>query len=134
MTKSDLAAKFSGFLADMGFRPEIDKDGDVKFYFEGGLYYILLAENDPEFMRLVFPNFWQIESDEEKMKVTIAAAFASADTKVAKVIVVGDNVWATVESFTETPEQFMGVFKRSMSALRTAVSTFRDNMKELSKM
>ena len=132
MTKGELADIYSDFLTRQGFRPEIDKDGDVKFYFEGGLYYILISEKDPEFFRLVYPNFWEIENDQEKMKATIAASFATADTKVAKVFVLRDNVWASVESFFESPDHFMGVFKRSMSALRTAVSTFRDNMKELS--
>ncbi|HOJ13411.1 MAG TPA: hypothetical protein PLS81_04775 [Deltaproteobacteria bacterium] len=132
MTKSELAARYTDFLTDQGFRPEIDKDGDVKFLFEGGLYYILVSEKDPEFFRLVYPNFWEIESDEEKMKATIAASFATADTKVAKVILVGNNVWASVESFFESPDHFKGVFRRSISAIRTAVSSFRDNMKQLS--
>ena len=51
------------------------------------------------FFRLVFPNFWEIESDGERAQALGAAQEATADTKVAKVFLVKDNVWASVELF-----------------------------------
>jgi hypothetical protein len=81
-------------------------------------------ERDEEFFRIAFPNFWPIESPEERAKVTQAALDATASTKVAKVFPVQDNVWATLELFCLPPENFKLVFRRSFSALQSAVTTF----------
>jgi hypothetical protein len=130
MNKAERAQIYSDYLRGEGYLPSIDQDGDVKFKKEGGIYYIMFSEEDAEFFRLVFPNFWSIETTEERAKVEKAALHATAGTKVAKVFPVKDNVWATIELFCSPPECFKPVFPRSMSALRAAVETFAEKMRE----
>ena len=89
---------------------------------------MILDENDEQFYRLVVPNFWTIESDEERERVIRAAMQASAKTKVAKIFPVKDDTWASVELFLSGPEEFGGVFARSLSALQSAVRTFRESI------
>lgn len=119
---------FSDFLRSEGYVPEIDDDGDIVFKYEGFTYLIILDATDEEFFRVVLPNFWSIENVVERAKVEQAAIAATADTKVAKVFPVRDNVWATVELFCSPIENAKDVFRRSMSALQTAVRTFADEM------
>ncbi|GAB4307772.1 MAG: hypothetical protein Kow0069_05570 [Promethearchaeota archaeon] len=131
MDKKKRAKIVYDFLKSEGYRPEIDRDGDVVYKQEGRTYVIILEERDPEFFRIVFPNFWPIESQEERLKVSIAANEATAMTKAAKVFPIRDNVWASLGSFVDPFESFKKVFKRSMGALNQCVFNFQKKMQEL---
>ncbi len=119
------------FLEAGGYRPELDKDGDVAFKHEGGNYIIQVDENDNVYFRLIYPNFWEIESEEERQDVLIAGNFTNSDIKCAKVFMLRDNVWAVVEIFLAKPEDYEKLLSRSISSIQSVVGTFRSKMQEL---
>lgn len=129
---SPLANLYKSFLEEEGYRPHIDEDGDVVFKEEGRTYYIDVDDSDEEFFRIVFPNFWEIESTEELARVIYAANYATMKTKVAKVYVRSDgqDTIASAELFFADREQFKPVFHRAMAAIRAAVQTFVDKVRE----
>jgi hypothetical protein len=129
MSKKDRIQFYSDFLRKEGYAPEIDKEGDIIFKCEGRTYYIILSEEDAEYFQLVFPNFWSIENETERARAEKAAASASVETKVAKVFLVRDNTWATLELFCADPDHVKPVFRRSMAALQTAVGKFAEKMR-----
>lgn len=130
MDKSQRAEMYLDYLRKEGYVPDVDKDGDIVFRLEGKTYCIIIDENDEMFFRLIFPNFWPIESAQERAKVEQAALYATADTKVAKVFPVKDDVFGSLEIFCMPPENFKLIFKRSLSALQTAVGKFANKMRE----
>jgi len=130
MSKQDRAEMYQKFLGEEGYAPKIDNEGDVMFKYEGGVYLIIMDENDEEFFRLVYPGFWSIESELEREKAQRAALTATAQTKVAKVFLVRDNTWASIEMFCSPPEVFRTVFHRSLRALRAAVGAFQAEMRQ----
>jgi len=130
MNKKELAKMYVDYLSKEGFHPELDKDGDVVFKSEGKTYLIIADENDPVYFRLIFPNFWAIESEPERQKVLVAADYATGRTKVAKVYTTqNNNVWASIEVFLRKPEDFKEIFQRSMSALQASVANFVEKMR-----
>lgn len=118
------------WLTREGYRPNIDKDGDIVFKREGKTFLILFEEADELFMRLVFPNFWSIDTETERLQIAQASTLATANTKVAKVFPVGDNVWASIELFCANIGQFQAVFERSLSALAASVDRFIREMRQ----
>jgi hypothetical protein len=118
------------YLAEEGYRPEIDSDGDVRFKREGKGYFILVREDDPEFFCLVLPNIWPIESEAERAQVLAAADYSNARSKVSKVHTVDDDVWVTIELFVAKPEDFKGVFRRAIGALDNGAMNFVRKMRE----
>ncbi|MBN2199503.1 MAG: hypothetical protein JW747_06585 [Candidatus Aminicenantes bacterium] len=128
--KAELQKMYMDYLTEEGYKPEIDEDGDVRFKREGRNYFIQVDDKDLEFFRLVFPNFWPIESEEERTQVLAAADVSNAKSKVAKVYTVRDNIWASIEIFVAKPEHFKDVFKRSISALENGVANFVNKMRE----
>lgn len=128
MTKADKVRVLSEYLRGEGYLPSVDEDNDIVFKHEGASYIIVLDDKDDEFFRIVFPNFWPIESEPEREKVGRAALAATAAIKVAKVFPVSDNVWATIELFSSDIENSKAVFSRSMLALRAAVRKFAEAM------
>jgi len=131
---SGSAQLYMDYLAQEGYRPWIDADGDVIFKDEGGTYYIDVDVSDTEYFRLVYPQFWPIEDAAELARVHISANYATRRTKVAKVYIVeGDkNTSASIEMFFVEPEQFVAVFRRAMSALKAGVRNFVDQMRGVS--
>jgi hypothetical protein len=125
------ADKYLDFLAEEGYRPSIDDNGDVAFKCEGRRYVIEIDENDEEYFCLAYPDFWSIESDEELSQVMEAAVAVTADSKVVKIYPVEDtDTWATIELFCSPPETFKTVFDRCLSALRAGVEKFVAKMEE----
>ncbi len=116
------------FLSEEGFSPRVDEDGDIVFKYEGGTYLILCSDDENEYFRLAFPAFWSIDSDEERVQVTMAAHQATANTKVAKVFISGDNTWAAIEMFIGSPQAVTPVLPRCLRALQTAVHNFTEAM------
>lgn len=133
-TKKERAEMYRAFLEEEGYRPRIDDDGDVIFKCEGRNYIIILDDEDDEFFRIVYPNFWGIESEPELAEVKEAALNATIRVKVAKVFPVGDSTWAEIELFCFPPEAFKPVFRRCLAALQTAVQTFISTMGEASSL
>ena len=129
-SKEQLQRLYVEHLEAEGYRPSIDVDGDVQFKREGRTYFIIISEKDPEFFRLVLANIWKIEDDLERSRVLVAADHSNAVSKVAKVYMVKDNVWVCVELFLAAPEDFRGIFERSMSAMEAGVSNYVERMRE----
>lgn len=49
--------KIKQLLERQGFQPNIDKDGDMLFKFEGGDYYITIDKRDTNFIAIICPFF-----------------------------------------------------------------------------
>ena len=129
MTKAE---HFAAAMTREGLFPEADDDGDLRVRFEGGHDVVFPDADDEPYVRILFPSFWSIDSDEERVRAFRAASVASRRCKGAKVWVREDeqNVCASMEAFLPGPEFFEYVFPRMMSALQYAARQFREEMLE----
>ncbi|HQQ66933.1 MAG TPA: hypothetical protein PLO55_12435 [Thermotogota bacterium] len=130
MNKSDRARALSDFLMEEGYSFKTDAEENIVLKVDGKTYFITLDEQDEMFFRIIFPNFWSIDSANERLKVEQAALKATAFTKVAKIFTVDDNIWATVEIFSSSIDNVKLVFNRSFSALKTAVDFFVQELRK----
>jgi hypothetical protein len=129
-TREELQKLYLGVLADEGYAPELDSDGDVRFKHEGKNYFIEVREDDPFFFRVVLPNFWEIESDEEHVRAIRAANAVTGDIPVAKVFGLRGDTWCAVEMFLPSQESFEPVFNRCLLVIQQAVNHFTVLMRE----
>lgn len=125
-----LADTYREFLAGEGFEAELDEAGDVAFLIDGHPYYLMVDDDDPGYFRLLFPNFWSIDSEAEHHRAMLAAAEVTAEIKVAKVYVLGDDTQASAEMFLATPGDLRPVFDRALRALQGAVRRFCEIMQD----
>jgi hypothetical protein len=125
------AERYLTFLAEEGYRPRIDANGNVAFKCEGRSYVIRIDEKDEAYFCLSYPNFWRIESEAELSQVKEAALAVTAEQKVVKIFPVGDaDTWATIGLFCFPPQTFTAVFARCLRALRAGVEKFVAKMQE----
>ncbi|MFO7638225.1 MAG: hypothetical protein R6X14_02820 [bacterium] len=131
-TAKKLQDMYMKYLAAEGYQPSIDSDGDVQFKSEGMTCFIMVQEqaSDPHFFQILLPNFWDIESEQERQQVLAAADATNAKSKVAKVHTVGDWVCISAELFVNEPEDFKGVFDRAMRSLSNGLQNFVSRMRE----
>ena len=128
MTDNELAHYFADYLSKEGFSPNVDDVNDVVFKFEGRTYVIQVDARDPEFFRLIYPNFWSLESEQERQSAAVVAAEVNCGLKVAKVFMTDDDTWASVELFINPIDNFKPVFRRSLGVLQAAANRFREGM------
>jgi hypothetical protein len=116
-------------LAEEGYRPSVDEDGDVHFKHEGGHYYIT-HNSDEGYLQVLFPNFWSIDSPEELQAAYRAVSVVNNGYKVVKFYVRADetNLHATAELFITSPHVAVLHLSRCLDVLTTAQRTFREEM------
>lgn len=119
-----LAQSYHDLLTRTGFRPEITAEGHVTFQHERGNYFLLIDEQDPQFFRLIYPNFHSIEGETQRAQACIAAGRVAEGIKAAKIILVENNVWACVELFVVSVEHAETFFRTALAAVQAAVEKF----------
>jgi hypothetical protein len=125
-----LADTYREFLEGEGFAAELDEAGDVCFHIDGRPYYLMVDDDDPSYFRLLFPNFWSIDSAAEHHRGMLAAAEVTAEIKVAKVYILGDDTQAAAEMFLASAGDIRPVFDRALRALQGAVRRFCEIMQD----
>jgi len=132
MSKQDLQNMYTSYLKEQGFQSSIDSDGDVQFKAEGRTFYIIVDTRDLQSFRILYPNFWEIESSDEKAKAVKVANYINRTTKVAKVYLNSkeDDVSMDVNIFIEKPEDFKLFFRRMIDLLLEERREFREKMSE----
>jgi len=123
MDKKKLAEAYVSFLSEEGYRPSLDKDQDVTFKKEGWVFLILIDPDDPVYLRVVCPNFWNVSSDEERSRVLAACSTANQRTKAVKFYLISDSLWAATEMFFADQNGYKPVFERILNTMVTGVSS-----------
>jgi hypothetical protein len=117
------------FLAEQGFRPKVDDEGDIHFRYEGRHHFIMETQ-DEHYFHLLFPNFFPLSNKTEVEEAAVAASTASRSTKVAKVYLnpALDNVSASVELLVSDPTEVHTHLVRCLGIIGTATGTFLEEM------
>ncbi|WP_052351809.1 YbjN domain-containing protein [Deinococcus pimensis] len=124
-TPNPKAAAYLDFLAQEGYRPRLDEDGDVAFQYQGGHFYLDTRGADPQYFQLTFPWFHEF-TPEERPRVLEVAATVTAESKVVKIYPQGNDTMATVELFLPDGDAWRPVFTRAVRSLWHAVGRFRE--------
>ena len=67
-----MAATYMEFLEDEGMAPSLDASGAVIFESRGRSYYLIVDDDDPQYFRLLYPNFWSLDGAEERQRALLA--------------------------------------------------------------
>ncbi len=139
-TAEGLTQYFQSLLDSEGFnRGQVSWDEDAStsdliFKVEGRGYALIADADDTDFVRLMFPNFWSLDSDEEFAAALQAISIVNGRCKGAKVHATSnnDNIIATVEFLidSQNPQMKSGLFLRYIRMLNNAAEEFARVMRE----
>ncbi|GAA5436467.1 hypothetical protein M8445_08445 [Deinococcus aquaticus] len=122
------AAGLADLMAAQGFGVQVNPGVGLSFMFEGGQYFVPQQEQDSLFYHLLFPNFWELESDEEYGRALLACDAVNREAKLVKLHTVEGDVWAGIEALHDGPEAFMAFLPRYLGFVQDSVRAFRDVM------
>lgn len=135
-----LTQYFQSLLDSEGFnRGQVQWDesaqtSDLIFKVEGRSYILIADADDTDFMRLVFPNFWPLESDEEFAAALQAISIVNGRCKGAKVHAnsTNDNIIVTTEFLIASadPKLPSNLFVRYIRMINNAADEFARIMRE----
>jgi hypothetical protein len=127
----ELRSAYMSILAEEGFRPELDPEGDIHFRYEAGHYFIT-GNTDSTCCCFLFPGFWKIESDADRTRAMVAANDANRAIKAAKVWLSADgqDTNASLECLVASPSDLRPILSRCLNCLRAAVDRFVEDMRK----
>lgn len=135
MDKEVLQELYLTYLKDEGYRGEVDEGGDIQFKYEGRWYYILIEEDDEYCCCMLFPDFWEIETEEEKAQAVVVADAINREYKYGKLFTDEDDdgnmtIFAQVSSFLNDLNDFKAFFTKMLDVLQQMSEDFVRAMEE----
>ena len=92
-------------LEKMGYKPEIDNDGDIQLRYQMKTIFVLTGDEDEQYISVMLPQFHEIADGEEALVLAVCNKM-TRELKLAKVYVdqTFKNVSATCEFFYSNEE------------------------------
>ena len=118
-------------LQSLGFKPQIDNDGDIFVRYQMKTFYVMGANSDDEdYLIVVFPQMYEVNEGEET-KVLAACNKITREIKLAKVYIdqTLKNVTASCEFYYNGEESLKTCLDKSIEILGMVRLTFIKTMR-----
>lgn len=131
MNKKELILQI---LEKMGYKPEIDNDGDIMFRFQMKSVFVMTGDEDEKYVSVMLPQFHEIVDGEETLVLAVCNKM-TRELKLVKVYVdqTFKNVTATCEFFYANEETLEECLVHSLELLGVVRSVFRKDKTGLSE-
>lgn len=83
MTKQEI---IMDTLEKMGYSPKLDEDGDILIYHQMKAIYLMMADEDEDYVSMLLPQFYEIDEGKEVLALTVCNKM-TRELKVAKVYI-----------------------------------------------
>lgn len=111
-------------LRNEGFRPQIDEtNGNILFKYQMYTFIFFNNDDDQEFFQLALPNIYDVTEDNREL-ILEAANKVNCGTKVAKIFIVDDTLWASFESILDHSPEVTSIIERALGILMHARQSF----------
>jgi hypothetical protein len=130
-SKEERIERYRKTLRANGYTPKFFDADIIEFRRDGLFHYVYIDGSEPEFVQILLPSFWEIESKEEQRQAVKAASYASARAKGAKVFLSNEDemdVSIAVELYFPNADDFAVHFPRMLAMLDTGARYFREEM------
>lgn len=131
MTKKELI--MSTLEEKMGYCPEVDEEGDIRFAYQLKTIYVMTGDEDEQYVSVMLPQFHEIEDGKETLALAVCNKM-TRELKFAKVYVdqTFKHVTATCEFFYSGKKSLEQNLEKSLELLGVVRTVFRNDMEELS--
>ncbi len=117
------------WLADNGFRTQIDDDGDLTFKYQMLNLVIIWSDQDPAFLRILLPVIWSIDNEAEAQQVLVACNKVNLQRKVIKTFTTNNNTFMSVELLVQEDFDPSQILERSLEMLLQGYHFFAQEMR-----
>ncbi len=116
---------------------EEDQDGDLTFRYQGGMHQLIFDANDPHFLQLRYPAFYELVPSTKRDGVLEACARVNRNVKLVKMFPVvssggEEQIHAAVEICVhESTHISAGQMERFLDAIFFAVRKFHESLAQM---
>ena len=130
MTTKEIITKV---VEKMGYRPEVDDDGDIYFWYQMKAIYVL-TNGDDNFISIMHPQFYEIEEGQEALVLTVCNKM-TRELKTVKVFLdkTFTSVSGTCELYFTDEDMLEKTLERALEVFGVLRTLFRLKMKEMKK-
>lgn len=131
MTKRE---KVVAALEALGYTPQIDNEGDVMLRYQMKCIYVLVGDEDDNYVSVTLPQFYEIEDGEETLAMAVCNKM-TREIKQAKTFIdqTLQNVSASCEFFYTDEECLKECLAHALDILGVIRSAFMRAKAELSE-
>lgn len=132
MTKKE---QIINVLERMGYKPKIDKEGDIMLRYQlKNLFFLVNDDDEENFVNVILPQFAEIDDGEETLYLA-ACNKVTRGTRMVKVYVdqTFKNITASCEFYYANDESLEFNLQKSLSILSIIRTLYRNCIKELSE-
>ena len=116
-------------LQELGFRPDLDPDGDIRFRYEGSQMYVGVPDDDTQFVSVY--ELWSEDFGDTRPDALELANELNGRYKVIKLHLSGYGLAVTCENFSPSAEGFVPVLLRSIQIVRSGSNDFFSRYRQL---
>lgn len=112
-----------------GIEADIKESKEAFIIFEKwGLQFLFAIEaSDPSYFRIMLPNIANIKED-NKQEINEIVNLENSKFKLAKAIIVEQQVWISAELFVYSKEGINSLFDRILNLLKEVIIDFKKNL------
>lgn len=131
MTKKEMVM---AAIEDLGYKPQLDEDGDVVVRYQMKKIYFLTDSNEESYLTAILPQFIEVQEGEE-MQTLVVCNKLTREIKLAKVYIdqTFKNVTASCEFFYTDEESLRLCVERTLDILGIVRSAFYSAKAELTE-
>jgi hypothetical protein len=120
----DRNTQYEAMLADEGYRPKIDEDGDISFKVEGEKFVLYSSPDDESYLRIV--TVFTLDDDTDPERALALTSTMNYRMKAVK-FSLGPGLKTaafSIEAFYGEPEHFRPFLGRALNMLKSGSSQF----------
>lgn len=132
MTKKELI--MNTLEKNMGYSPELDSDGDIRFLYQMKTIYIMTNDNDEQYVSVLLPQFYEFEEGQETLMLAVCNRMTH-EMKMAKVYIdqTFKNITASCEFYYANEEALEYTLRKALEIFSVIRSAFILKLEELSE-
>lgn len=126
-----MQSKFIQYLSSKNLAFQNNAEEQITFQFEELNYLFVYDNSDPNYFRMLLPNIFKIEEDNDKCKYGAIINEFNNTYKVVKAFVSTENqIWLSVEQFVYSDEKIESLFERCVMLLKATIELFYKKVNE----
>ena len=130
-TNLQMLTQFKQYLKTKDITPTTEIEEQITFQFDGLYYLFVYEKSDPNYFRLILPNIFKIEDNEERYSQLVNEL--NLKFKVAKTYINQDGmIWVAADQFIYSREGIDLMFERCLTLLKIFIEYFREQQNKLS--
>lgn len=126
----DTKEKVISVLKKLGLMP-LEDDDKVCFLYQMTLYLYVPDPNDPEFLAIYIPSFYEIDEDDDELEVMKVMNECTSFMKVTQLQLEKEYVSVACELFVSEDSDLEDIVKRCIVTLHQTKERFEKEMKGL---